>query len=157
MAKITLPNIASGYATVTHLNTALDQIEAEFQGKVLYRSNPTGEPNSMSNDIDMNSYSILNLSSINGTNFSAIANLNAAIAAAQLAETNAETAQLASEVARDASLVYSNNASSSATSASSSAASAANYSSMGLGGAAAFDFGLVTDILIVFPTDWGLI
>jgi hypothetical protein len=64
MAKITLPSITSGYATTTQLNNALNSIEAEFQDKVLYRDNPTGEPNQMENDIDMNGYAIINASNV---------------------------------------------------------------------------------------------
>lgn len=70
MAKITLPSITSGYATTTQLNTALDSIEQEFQNKVLYRDNPSGEPNQMENDLDLNGYKIINAGDIeiNGTN-----------------------------------------------------------------------------------------
>jgi hypothetical protein len=64
MAKITLPNISSGFNTVSAFNNALNQIEQEFQNKVLYRNNPTGEPNQMSSDIDMNGNSILNAGSL---------------------------------------------------------------------------------------------
>lgn len=64
MAKITLPNITSGFATTTQLNNALNQIEAELQNKVLYRNNPDGEPNQMENDLDLNGKAILNASSI---------------------------------------------------------------------------------------------
>ena len=45
MAKITLPTIAAGYASNTAFNTAYDLIEAEFQNKVLYRNNTSGETN----------------------------------------------------------------------------------------------------------------
>lgn len=71
MAKITLPTISSGYATTTQLNNAFDTIEAEFQNKVLYRNNPTGEPNQMEQDFDMNGYKILNAGDIEvgGVNF----------------------------------------------------------------------------------------
>lgn len=70
MAKITLPSIASGYATTTQLNNAFDAIEAEFQNKVLYRNNPSGEPNQMEQDLDMNNNKISNVSDIevNGVN-----------------------------------------------------------------------------------------
>lgn len=70
MAKITLPSISSGYATTTQLNNAFDAIELEFQNKVLYRNNPTGEPNQMEQDLDMNNNKILNVSDVevNGVN-----------------------------------------------------------------------------------------
>jgi hypothetical protein len=64
MAKITLPNITSGYAATTQLNNALNSIESEFQNKVLYRDNPTGEPNQMEQDLDLNGYSILNAGAV---------------------------------------------------------------------------------------------
>ena len=70
MAKITLPSISSGYATTTQINNAFDAIESEFQNKVLYRNNPTGEPNQMEQDFDLNGYKILNAGDIeiNGVN-----------------------------------------------------------------------------------------
>lgn len=61
MAKITLPTIGSGYASNTTFNTAFDSIETELNSKVLYRDNPSGEPNQLENDIDMNSNSIVNI------------------------------------------------------------------------------------------------
>lgn len=60
MAKINLPTITSGY-NLTKLNEALQQIEDEFNDKVLYRDNPEGEDNSLQSDIDFNSKKILNL------------------------------------------------------------------------------------------------
>lgn len=76
MAKITIPNISSGYLSTTALNNAFDSIETELNNKVLYRNNPDGEPNQMENDIDMNGYKILNASSvdINGVDLGEIAN-----------------------------------------------------------------------------------
>ena len=62
MAKITLDPIVGSYASVTALNARFQQIEDEFNSDVLYRNNPTGETNTMSNDLDMNGYSILNAS-----------------------------------------------------------------------------------------------
>jgi len=41
-----------------------DAIEAELNNKVLYRDNPSGEPNQMENDIDMNGNKIINVESI---------------------------------------------------------------------------------------------
>ena len=64
MAKITLPTIASGYASNTTFNNAFALLEAELQGKVLYRDNPDGEPNQLENDIDMNSNSINNVDAL---------------------------------------------------------------------------------------------
>lgn len=67
MAKIDLPTISSGYASNTTFNTTFTTIENEFQQKVLYRDNPTGEPNSMQNDLDMNSNDINNVKDITMT------------------------------------------------------------------------------------------
>ena len=67
MAKITLPTIASGFASNTEFNTAFDAIEAELQNKVLYRNNTSGETNTMSNALDMNSNAITNASSVTTT------------------------------------------------------------------------------------------
>ena len=60
--KITLTNPTSGY-NLQAINGNFDAIETEFQNKVLYRNNPTGEPNQMENTLDMNSNRILNLPS----------------------------------------------------------------------------------------------
>ena len=67
MAKIDLPTISSGYASNTTFNTTFTTIENEFQQKVLYRDNPSGEPNSMQNDLDMNSNDINNVKDITMT------------------------------------------------------------------------------------------
>ena len=67
MAKIDLPTISSGYASNTTFNTTFTAIENEFQQKVLYRDNPTGEPNSMQNDLDLNSNDINNVKDITMT------------------------------------------------------------------------------------------
>jgi hypothetical protein len=67
MAKITIDNIASGYASTTALNANFDAIETELNSKVLYRNNPAGEPNSMQNDLDMNSNDINNARNISAS------------------------------------------------------------------------------------------
>lgn len=61
MAKIELGGLGSGYASTVKLNEQLQKIQDELNNKVLYRNNPSGESNSMSNDLDMNGYAILNL------------------------------------------------------------------------------------------------
>lgn len=63
----------------------------------------------------------------------------------------ADAAQGWSEVSQDAAVSSQFSANSSASSAS----QAAIYSSLGLGGAVAFDFGTVADPIIIFPTDFG--
>jgi len=67
VAKIDLPTISSGYASNTTFNTTFTALENEFQQKVLYRNNPDGEPNSMQNDLDMNSNDINNVKDITMT------------------------------------------------------------------------------------------
>jgi hypothetical protein len=117
MAKVTLPNIASGFASTTTLNNAFDSIESELNSKVLYRDNPSGEPNQMENDLDMNNNSILNLASLEvaGIDFADIL---------EIAETAALEAA-ASEVVATAAAV---NASNSADDAEESAAIIADWS-----------------------------
>lgn len=70
MAKLSISNIASGYASTTALNNAFDAIETELNNKVLYRNNTSGEANQMENDIDMNGNDLLNVGSVevNGVN-----------------------------------------------------------------------------------------
>ena len=70
MAKITISDIASGYASTTQLNNAFNALEAELNNKVLYRDPPAGEPNQMEADLDMNGNKILNAGDIevNGVN-----------------------------------------------------------------------------------------
>ena len=61
MAKIELGGLGSGYASTAKLNEQLQKIEDELNDKVLYRDNPSGEANSMSSDLDMDSNEILNV------------------------------------------------------------------------------------------------
>lgn len=64
MAKFLLDDITAGYASNTALNVSFDNIENEFNNKVLYRDNPSGEPNEMNNDLDMNSNDLLNVGNV---------------------------------------------------------------------------------------------
>jgi hypothetical protein len=64
MAKILIGNVTSGFAATTAINNAFDAIETELNDKVLYRDNPSGEPNQMESDLDMNGNTILNASAI---------------------------------------------------------------------------------------------
>lgn len=61
MAKITIDNIQSGYLSTSALNATFNSIEDHFNNQVLYRRNPSGEPNQMENNLDMNNYNILNV------------------------------------------------------------------------------------------------
>ena len=64
MAKVLINNITSGYASTTALNATFDTIEDHFNNKVLYRDNPSGEPNQMLNDLDLNNNRLLNVGSL---------------------------------------------------------------------------------------------
>ena len=64
MAKLSIPNLSSGFNSTSTLNNAFDSIEDELNNKVLYRDNPTGEPNQMENDLDMNGNKVLNAAGI---------------------------------------------------------------------------------------------
>jgi len=67
VAKVTLSDITAGYASASALNASFNAIEDEFNSKVLYRDNPSGEPNQMLNDLDMNNYDILNAGGLSAT------------------------------------------------------------------------------------------
>lgn len=60
MTKITLPDITSGY-NLSAINSNFQKIEDELNNKVLYRQTQDGEPNAMSENLDMNSNRIINL------------------------------------------------------------------------------------------------
>lgn len=60
MSKIVLNDTAGGY-NLQVINDNFQKIEDELNNKVLYRDNPTGEPNAMSSDLDMNSKRVFNL------------------------------------------------------------------------------------------------
>lgn len=62
MAKINLPPIVTGSYSNVSLNNRFQQIEDAFNDGVLWRDNPTGEPNEMTNPLDMADNKILNLS-----------------------------------------------------------------------------------------------
>lgn len=59
MSKIDLTDTVAGY-NLQVINNNFDAIEDALNNKVLYRDNPTGEPNQMVNDLDMNGLRILN-------------------------------------------------------------------------------------------------
>lgn len=66
MAKLTLPDLGSNYASVAQLQAAFDLIESHLNTKVFYRDNPEGGTtnNKMANDLDMNGYDIINVGDI---------------------------------------------------------------------------------------------
>lgn len=63
MTKITLPDITSGY-NLSAINSNFQKIEDELNNKVLYRQIQDGEPNAMSENLDMNSNDILNAGNV---------------------------------------------------------------------------------------------
>ena len=64
MAKITISDIQSGYASTSALNATFNTLEDHFNNQVLYRKNPSGEPNQMENNLDMNDFDILNAGTV---------------------------------------------------------------------------------------------
>ena len=60
MSKITPNDTSSGY-NLSAVNDNFDLIAEHLNDKVLYRDNPSGEPNTMNNNLDMNNNRILNL------------------------------------------------------------------------------------------------
>ena len=103
MAKITLPTIAAGFASNTAFNTAYDLIEAEFQNKVLYRNNTSGEANKMEQALDMDGEAINNAGMITATGItvagSSVTALVAAAAASAAAAVVSKNAAAASATA----------------------------------------------------------
>ena len=61
MAKIDIPAVPSGFATTAALNARLQQIEDEFNNKVLYRTDTGIEPNTMQDSLDMGTKRIINV------------------------------------------------------------------------------------------------
>lgn len=66
MAKITIPDILTNFASSVSINARFQQIEDEFNNNVLYRVNPVGEPNQIVQDIDMAGNDILNVGNLSG-------------------------------------------------------------------------------------------
>lgn len=58
--KLTLADTASGY-NLSPINNNFSLIQTELQDRVLYRDNPSGEPNFMEQELDMNNYRIYNV------------------------------------------------------------------------------------------------
>lgn len=103
MAKITLPTIAAGYASNTAFNSAYDLIEAEFQNKVLYRNNTSGETNTMQQALDMDGEAINNAGMVTATGLTvAGVSLTAKVAEAAASATAAATSAAAALVSQNA-------------------------------------------------------
>lgn len=60
MAKFVLDDVVSGY-NLSLINNNFQEIENELNTKVLYRDSPTGEPNQMEVDLDLNNHKLLNV------------------------------------------------------------------------------------------------
>lgn len=60
MSKISFNEIVNNF-NLTAINENFDRIATELNTKVFYRDNPVGEPNSLNNNIDVNSKQIINL------------------------------------------------------------------------------------------------
>lgn len=63
MGKIVLNDVASGF-NVSTLNANFQKIEDALNDEVLYRDNPTGEPNSLESDLDFNGKNAYNVGTI---------------------------------------------------------------------------------------------
>lgn len=107
MAKVVIDPVTSGY-NLSKINANLQLLADELNNNVLYRDNPVGEPNSLVNDIDMNSNDILNAATVYAQEVTVdgiplaeqVADAAASAAAALVSETNAaasETAAASSE------------------------------------------------------------
>lgn len=63
MSKVELDTISSGY-NLSKINSNFQKVEDELNNKVLYRQVEDGEPNAMSENLDMNSNNIINVANI---------------------------------------------------------------------------------------------
>lgn len=169
MAKVTLASISSGYQSTTQLNNNFNTIVTAFEN-TLSRDGST--PNAMSADIDLNGYNLLNVGSLDVSSVQ-----NNGLDLAQLVvdasvyanEANHWASYPIGTLVPEGNMVneysaysYAHDSASSASSAATSAAAAlsseltcAAYSNLGLGAVSIYDFGLISDAIIVFPTDFG--
>lgn len=96
MAKLTIADIATGYASTTALNAAFTAIEAAFENTV---SRDGTAPNTMTADLDLNSQDILNVGTITATDAIIGGSSVAASATAAAASAAAATASASSAAA----------------------------------------------------------
>lgn len=61
-------NDVTNIDSVNTINSNFDKIVNELQDKVLYRSNPEGEPNTVESNIDMNGFDIINVKDVYSSN-----------------------------------------------------------------------------------------
>jgi hypothetical protein len=90
MAKLTLAKPTSGY-NLSAINDNFTKIEAEFQDKVLYRDNPVGENNVLQNNLDVNSFDLINIGNLKINGDLTIAGVNFATVVAET-KVNADNA-----------------------------------------------------------------
>lgn len=154
MAKLTLTDINSGFQSTTAANANNALIEAALENTI---SRDGTAPNYMQADLDMNGYGLLNAVSINGINTTLLTNLSSVITDAEVSADAAAVSAAAAASSASAASSSATAASNSAVDANYSATIAASYSSLGLATGSVFDLGFVTDLTIVFPTDWGTI
>ncbi len=58
MAKFTPGTLVGGFSDKDSLNATLTDVADQLNNKVLYRDNPTGEPNQLQSDIDVNCHKL---------------------------------------------------------------------------------------------------
>jgi hypothetical protein len=161
MAKITIPDVSGGYNQTTDINTRLQQLEDELNNKVLYRDNPVGQANEVSQDIDMNGQDIVNAKDVQ------LLNNGVAYSVSSIIPTVTALAASAQSSANDASLSEAASAQSEANAANSEAIALASEvvvldgvtrmeQSVGYNLADYLDYGLVTEA-IVDEDDYGSI
>lgn len=64
--KLNLPDVST-VNSISTINSNFAKIEEELQNKVLYRDNPSGEPNTLNTDVDANGKGIYNASTVRTT------------------------------------------------------------------------------------------
>lgn len=121
MSKITLPTVTNGQ-DLTNINNNFALIAAALNNNVFYRTNISGEPNTMSQDVDFNGFKAYNVSDIQINGVSFLATVNAQVAIAQAAVTSAQTAASQSAASAGSSQVSAQAANASAVAAAASAA-----------------------------------
>ena len=124
MAKITIDDILTQFASSQSINSRLQQIEDELNENVLYRRGPSGEPNFMITDLDLAQNDMINggtayvqdlfIAGVNWTGIEAgaiaaveasAAEATASAAAALISENNSAASEAASSVSEDAALL----------------------------------------------------
>lgn len=101
MSKINLTDVQSGY-NISAIRENFNKIENELNNKVLYRENPSGEPNSLVTNLDANGRRIYNLPQPLSPNEPArLIDLEYSALAAINAQASADAAAISAEEAQD--------------------------------------------------------